>query len=240
MKKDIWRCAAHVILTRSFLVCSCCCLFMNSITTAVGQPLIEAKHQTYTIIYDYAKMSPAAVLWTLQASDFNGSQVTKPKYFKMDRLLPKPRVHNDEFSFSHYQRGHLCPSGDRDSRRSWFNDTFVTSNIVPMTPVTNSGAWKETEVVCRSACAAGHRLKIVAGPLWYQTTAVSNTFSRPRVPSAMFKMVVCTIHQGESCAWVVPNDDVPRHERDLRCTVDSVSNILDEPLKSFVSVWIRK
>lgn len=213
---------------------------MVCITTAVGQPLVAAHHLSYDIIYDYSLMQPAAVMWTLNTSDFNGRNMAKPKYFKQDRLLPPPRVKNSAFSFSGYQRGHLCPSGDRDSRRDWFRDTFYTSNIVPMTAEVNSGAWKETEVFCRQLATDGHHLKIVAGPVWYQSTEVSNTKSRPHVPDTLYKIAICTIHQNEVWFWLVPNDHMPRREIDCRHDLDSMTSITKPQVYNYLQLWIRK
>lgn len=210
------------------------------ITQAAGQPLVMAKHLTYDIIYDYSVMSPAAVLWTLQPSDFAGRNLTKPKYFKQDRFLPAPRLKNSEFSFTGFQRGHLCPSGDRDGRRDWFKDTFYTSNIVPMTAECNAGSWKEIESYCRQLVVDGHRLRIVAGVDGFHFAPVSNTSSRPRVPVSLFKIAVCTIHEGEVWAWLVPNDHMPRRELDCRHDLNSMSAIIKPQVYNYIILWIRK
>ena len=203
-------------------------------------PMVRAKHLTYEVIYDYSHMAPAAVLWELRSSDFAGKQLAKPKHFKMDGLLPKPRVKNSAFSFSGYQRGHLCPSGDRDSRRDWFKDTFYTSNIVLMTSVVNSGAWKETEVACRLLANAGHILHIAAGPVWYQTAPASITFLRPQIPEAIFKVATCTVHPDESWAWIVPNDYQPRKGVDCLHDLESVLTVTPSQISNYVRAWIRK
>lgn len=238
--KDIIVFMNIVIQARYLKIFSCWSLFMNCITSSCGQPLVMAKHLTYDIIYDYSHMQPAAVLWTLQASDFAGKNLSKPKYFKQDRFLPPPRVKNSAFSFIGYQRGHICPSGDRDSRRDWFRDTFYTSNIVPMTAEVNSGAWKETEVYCRQLATDGHRLKIAAGPRGYQSTAVSNTGSRPLVPDTLYKLAVCVIHQDEVWFWLVPNDHQPRRELDCRYDPSDLASIIRPELYNYIQLWIRK
>lgn len=227
--KDIWKRLQLVIL------------FMIAVQLLPAQtPMVRAKHLTYEVIYDYSHMAPAAVLWELRSSDFAGKQLAKPKHFKMDSKLPKPRVKNSAFSFTGYQRGHLCPSGDRDSRRDWFKDTFYTSNIVPMTSVTNSGAWKETEVTCRLLANAGHILHIAVGPVWYQTPAGSNTSSRPQIPEAIFKVATCTVHPDESWAWIVPNDYQPRKGVDCLHDLESVMTVTHSQISNYVRAWIRR
>ena len=215
-------------------------LFLGWCASACAQPYVLAKHKTYDVVYDYARMNPAIVLWQLQATDFQGVQLSKPKHFKMDRLLPKPRWKNADFAFTNFHRGHLCPSGDRDAKSLWYNDTFYTSNIVLMNPVTNAGAWKETEEWCRKKCIVGHVLRIAAGPVWYQSTPVGNTKSRPCPPPAMYKVAMCVLHPGEQRCWVVPNDNQRRHECDCLSSLDGLSNILDAVTYNYLFLWIRK
>lgn len=201
---------------------------------------VHAKHMTYDIVYDYSHMAPAAVLWTLQASDFSGSVTTKPKYFKQDRFLPKPRLKNELFTFSGYQRGHLCPSGDRDSRKDWFKDTFYTSNIVPMKPETNAGAWKETETICRALATQGHQLHIVAGPVWYNSPAGSNTQLLPLVPDTLYKVATCTAHHDVLLCWLIPNSATPYKAVDCQHDLESVMTVTPPEIAKLIRLWINK
>lgn len=210
-------------------------LFANAQATYV-----HAKHMTYDIIYDYSHMAPAAVFWTLQASDFSGSVTTKPKYFKQDRFLPKPRLKNELFTFSGHQRGHLCPSGDRDSRKDWYRDTFYTSNIVPMKPETNAGAWKETEEQCRKLAAGGHQLRIVAGTIWNHSTAGSNTQLLPLVPDTLFKVATCTTHHDVLLCWLIPNSATPCKALDCQHDLESVMTVTPPEIAKLIRLWMQR
>lgn len=215
------------------------CLMIPS-SFAVAQPFVQAKHLTYDVIYDYGHMSPSAVTYVLQASDFTGSQRQKPKHFKMDRLLPPPRVKNSAFTFSGYQRGHLCPSGDRDARKDWFRDTFYTSNIVPMTPDVNAGVWKEVENQLRATSYHGHILRIACGPCPERITAVCNTIHESMVPSHLWKMVRCIIHPGEEKAWLIENRNGYQCAADCVINTDSLMTLINPTISSYVLSWIRK
>lgn len=222
----------------TLILCITCCSF--TLLIHAQMTYVHAKHMTYDIVYDYSHMSPAAVFWTLKASDFSGSVKTKPKYFKQDRLLPKPRLKNDQFTFMNYQRGHLCPSGDRDSRKDWFRDTFYTSNIVPMTAVCNAGAWKETETICRALATQGHVLRIVAGPIGYQSTGSSNTQLLPLVPDTLFKVVVCSTHHDILLCWIIPNNITPVKAKNCQHDHADLLAILPKDIKCLVELWISK
>lgn len=227
--KDIWRIFAFVILMAAW-----------ALAANAQAKYVHAKHMTYDIIYDYSRMAPAAVFWTLKASDFSGSMTTKPKYFKQDRFLPKPRLKNELFTFSGYQRGHLCPSGDRDSRKDWYKDTFYTSNIVPMKPETNAGAWKETETICRVLATQGHQLNIVAGPLWHQTTAASNTQLLPLVPDTLYKVATCVAHHDVLLCWMIPNSATPIKAIDCRHDLESVMTVTPPEIAKLIRLWIKR
>lgn len=203
-------------------------------------PLVHARHLSYDIVYDYGRMAPAMVFWTLQYSDFTGTMTAKPKYFKQDRFLPKPRLKNELFTFNGYQRGHLCPSGDRDSRKDWFKDTFVTSNIVPMTAETNAGAWKETETLCRWLAVQGHQLKIVAGPVWNQTRPDSIPQSFPLVPGTLYKIATCVAHDDVLLCWLIPNSSTRHREIDCRHDLESVTSVIPFQITNLIRAWIRK
>lgn len=222
-----------IILILTLLVS---CQFM----CAQPKKLVAAKHLTYTIVYDYSRMSPAVVFWNLDAADFSGTIKAKPKYFRMDTKLPKPRLKNDAFTFSGYQRGHLCPSGDRDTRKDWFKDTFVTSNIVPMTPECNSGAWKETEAQCRTLALSGHPLSIACGPIWLPTTAVSNTFLSPLVPDSLWKIAVCRVHENEVYYWRVPNDRQFRSAESCRTKWPNGVAINTHDITQLIRSWLSR
>ena len=208
---------------------------------------VQAHHLTYDVLYEYPRLAPAVVSYILDGSDFRGTQLSKPKHFKMDYRLPPPRVKNSAYTFSGYQRGHLCPSGDRDSRKDWYKDTYYTSNIVPMTAIANAGGWKETETFCRLMASQGHRLKIACGAVWYQWpdaaekfTAASNTIGAAAVPPAMWKVARCILHDSEVYSWIVPNDNYYRPESACRVLPDSVGRVLAPKVKEYVSVWMRK
>lgn len=221
-----------------FMICITCC--RSALLIHAQVTYVHAKHMTYDIVYDYSHMAPAAVFWTLKASDFSGSVTTKPKYFKQDRFLPKPRLKNEQFTFMGYQRGHLCPSGDRDSRKDWFRDTFYTSNIVPMTPETNAGAWKETETTCRKLAADGHVLHIVAGPSGYQYSGAGNTQLLPLVPDTLYKVATCIAHHDILLCWMIPNSATPYRAVNCQHDLEDILAILPKDISYLVRLWIKQ
>lgn len=227
--KDIWRVLQSVIL------------FAMAASAAKAQaPYVYAAHLTYSVIYDYSHMQPACVYYILDEPDFRGNITKKPKHYKMDYRLPPPRLRNDAYTFSGYQRGHLCPSGDRDSRKDWFKDTFYTSNILPMTANTNAGAWKEVELHCRKLCLGGHVLKIACGPVWYQDRSMSNTIHELAVPTSIWKLAKCIVHPDEVEFWVIPNTNERISSNKCGHDPKELGQLIPSTIYNYITSWLLK
>lgn len=207
---------------------------------AFAQRIIHVKHQTYEILYNQDLLTPECVYYTLRDADFKGTQKSKPKYFKADYLLPPPRRKNKDFSFTGYQRGHLCPSGDRDSRKDWFKDTFFTSNIVPMTPEVNAGVWKDIETECRNLAANGHVLKIAAGITSGQCNTVASRTASYYVPDTLYKVARCIHCDTLQRAWIVPNDHGYHSFRNCNTRSADIWPKLHPIISKFISLWISQ
>mgnify|MGYP003488928433 FL=1 len=139
-----------------------------SATKCSGQTtsLVRVQHDSFVSYYDTEKHCPAIMVYMLDRSHFAGNERLSGRHFKADTKLPRPRVHDGDYRNSGYVRGHLCAAADRDSKRTWLKETYLTSNLVPMTYTCNSGAWKVIEDSLRTLASHGHRLKVVKFPVW--------------------------------------------------------------------------
>lgn len=135
-------------------------------THAQGVPLVKATHDSFVSYYDLQTHNPALVVYQLEYSHFAGILKPSGRHFKMDTQLPRPRVKDGDYSNTGYVRGHLCSAADRDSKKSWLKETYLTSNLVPMTMICNSGPWKAIEDSCRALARSGHRLRVGRWPLY--------------------------------------------------------------------------
>lgn len=162
---------------------------------AQNVPLIKVSHDSFVSYYDQQLKNPAIVCYVLEWKHFSGSNKIAGRHFKADTKLPKPIVLDKDFTGSGYVRGHLCSAGDRDSDKKWLKETYLTSNLVPMTMYCNSGPWKVIEDSCRALAKAGHRLIIARGPLYNrypEPPAVRNTSQvRITIPQGFFSFAKC-------------------------------------------------
>lgn len=158
-------------------------------------PFVRAQHESFVSYYDLEKHNPALVVYPLEFSHFAGSVKVGNRHFKMDTQLPRPRVKDSDYSNTGYVRGHLCSAGDRDSNKSWLKETYLTSNMVPMTMVCNSGQFKAMEDSCRALAMHGHRLLIGRAPVYRDIPMCLEHVSQNRfcitVPEAFFCVAMC-------------------------------------------------
>ena len=158
-------------------------------------PLVRAQHESFVSYYDLEKHNPALVVYPLEFSHFAGANKIGNRHFKMDTQLPRPRVKDSDYSNTGYVRGHLCSAGDRDSDKSWLKETYLTSNMVPMTMVCNSGQFKAMEDSCRTLAMHGHRLLIGRAPVYRDIPMCLEHVSQNRfcitVPEAFFCVAMC-------------------------------------------------
>lgn len=186
-------------LILGFLLCTA------SQTVSVAQPLFLVRHDAFVSYYDCSVLNPACVVWVLTPDAFRGNLKPSNRHFKTDAQLPAPRVKDSDLKGTGYVRGHLCPAGDRDSDKGLLKETYLTSNLSPMTMVCNSGPWKALEDSCRMLALSHGRLLIAAGGIFMNCDTISSGRKRIVVPSGFWKMAKCLNHPDEVWIWMVDN-----------------------------------
>lgn len=170
-----------------------------------AQPLVLSSHKAYDSYYDLSTRNPAVVVWHLDFEDFKGNLKPTTRRFKTDTQLPPPRVKDKDLKGSGYVRGHLCPAGDRDTDRGLLKETYLTSNMSPMTMVCNSGSWKIVEDSCRILAKRHGKLIVAAGTIFLDDSLGVHKVNGISVPAAFFKIARCTTHHEHMWIWLVQN-----------------------------------
>ncbi len=133
-------------------------------TTAVANKnnFLMVKPQ-YALSYNNARGAPNWVSWHL-SSAWKGS-APRSNTFKTDTSLPTGflRVGTSFYTNTGFDRGHLCPSEDRDGSTADNVATFLMTNITPQAPDNNRVTWRELEEYARVLVDEGNELYIVAG-----------------------------------------------------------------------------
>lgn len=105
------------------------------------------------------------VSWRIVRADFG--QAPREVEFLADPLLPagfKVIGHRD-YTGSGFDRGHLCPKGDRGGDREQAASTFYTTNIIPQAANVNQKAWNNLENYTRDLVGQKRqRVWVITGP----------------------------------------------------------------------------
>jgi endonuclease G len=121
------------------------------------------KRKQYALSYNNSNGTPNWVSWHVNKS-WRG-RVRRSK-FAPDPDLPEGffQVRPNDYRASGFDRGHMCPSGDRTASREDNQATFYMTNMVPQSPDNNRHTWEKLETYCRRLVRRGNELYIMAGP----------------------------------------------------------------------------
>lgn len=117
----------------------------------------------YTLSYNRSKATANWVAWRLDSSWIGGTP--RQDDFRPDPALPTGwyQVQDADYSGSGYDRGHMCPSGDRTNSVANNSATFLMTNIVPQLGANNQGSWNDFENYTRSLAQSGSEIYIISG-----------------------------------------------------------------------------
>jgi endonuclease G len=169
-------------------------------TSATATPSDSAnylitRHQ-FALSYNNQKGIANWVSWHLSAA-WKGT-TPRCNCFTQDAMLPAGyyRATTSNYTGTGFDRGHLCPSDDRDGSDTDNAATFKMTNIAPQSPILNQQTWEDLEAYCRTLITQGKELYIVAGSYGAGGTGslggvtMSIAGSRITVPGYFWKVIV--------------------------------------------------
>ncbi|WP_435355533.1 DNA/RNA non-specific endonuclease [Emticicia sp. SJ17W-69] len=150
----------------------------------------------YVLSYNRSKSTANWVSWHLSTA-WKGN-IQRTDNFRPDQTLPNAwyKVQTSDYTNSGFDRGHLCPSDDRDGSLADNDETFLMTNIAPQAPSNNRGLWADLEAYSRKVAEAGNELYIIAGVYGKGGTGSNggktNTLENGKVvvPESFWKVIV--------------------------------------------------
>jgi endonuclease G, mitochondrial len=160
----------------------------------------------YVVSYNGGRKVPNWVSWELNTS-YLGSAARQDD-FRPDDTLPAnvPQASLADYVGSGYDRGHMCPSADRNLTVAANQQTFFLTNMVPQAANNNQGPWANLENDLRTIAQSGKELFIVSGGTF---SASSNKVgSGVVVPDQTFKVIVVLDSTSAGASAVTTNTRV--------------------------------
>lgn len=117
----------------------------------------------YVLSYNNSKGTPNWVSWHLSTA-WKGTAL-RCDCFNIDNSLPSSFYHTSTSNYTNtgFDRGHQCPSEDRDGSDVDNSASFLMTNMMPQAPNLNRVTWVNLEDYCRTLMNSGNELYIVSG-----------------------------------------------------------------------------
>ncbi len=150
----------------------------------------------YTLSYNKNKGIANWVSWHLSTA-WKG-ETDRQNDFRPDPSLPQNwyQVTPRDYASTGFDRGHLCPSDDRDGGLEDNKETFLMTNMTPQAPENNRGIWKALEDYGRTLTQQGNEVYIIAGTIGEGGTGTNGFAKRIgkndniTVPASLWKIIV--------------------------------------------------
>ena len=105
-------------------------------------------HTYFTLSYSEPNEQAEWVFFKLTPELVNGSQERTDDY-REDPSVSTGSAKLDDYKYSGYDRGHLCPAGSMTQNKTAMSETFYLSNMSPQTAGFNRGVWSRFEAQVR-------------------------------------------------------------------------------------------
>lgn len=172
-------------------------------TSTTGQVV---KHKYYTLSYSEKYEQAEWVAYTLTAKQITRTKFKRP-YFTKDKAVKTKSAHYKDYKNSGYDKGHLCPAGDRKFSKEAHDATFLMSNVSPQKHEFNSGVWNRLEQKVRYWAKKYKGLYVITGGVLEPNLP---TIGRDKVavPKQFYKIVLdYTKPEVKAIAFLVPHKD---------------------------------
>ncbi len=119
-------------------------------------------HEHFSLSYSERYEQAEWVAYVLKKQHLTYDDRKRP-YFVEDPKVKTKSADWRNYKGSGYDRGHLCPAGDRRFSEQAYNETFYTSNISPQNRDFNAGIWNRLEMQVRRWAKKKGALFVITG-----------------------------------------------------------------------------
>ena len=181
-------------------------------------------HNYYTLSYREKDEQAEWVAYELKQDELSDNNFDRP-YFEIDNAVPTKAANWRNYKNSGYDRGHLCPAGDRRFDKQAYVETFLTSNITPQLHDFNSGVWNRLEQQVRRWAKKYDGVYVVTGGILNNSLG-SIGDENVTVPAQFYKIILD--RQGDNykvLAFLMPHRESAEALNSFVTTVDNIEEL---------------
>jgi len=185
---------------------------------------VVVTHLYYALSYVEKHEQAEWVAYELSREHLRKNDFKRP-YFVQDRDVKSKSADWRNYKKSGYDRGHLCPAGDRTFSYDAFHETFLTSNISPQNHDFNGGVWNKLEQKVRYWAQKHDGVYVITGGV-LKNGLKSIGDERVSVPEEFYKIVLDTSEGATKViAFLIPNKSNIHSFYDYVVTVDEIERV---------------
>lgn len=190
-------------------------------TSTTGQIV---HHEGYSLSYNEPYEQAEWVAYELKKSQLSISNFTRP-YFEVDKAVQSGSADWRNYKNSGYDRGHLCPAGDRNYSELAYGETFLTSNISPQEHDFNAGIWNALEQKTRYWAVKYNGVFVVTGGVLHENLKTIGS-EHVAVPNQFYKIILDNNNGNiKMIAFLVPHENSSKPLNTFVVTVDEVEKL---------------
>jgi endonuclease G, mitochondrial len=181
-------------------------------------------HEGYSLSYSEPHEQAEWVAYELKKSHLTNTNFKRP-YFEIDEAVKTGAASWRNYKNSGYDRGHLCPAGDRSYSQSAYNETFLTSNISPQDHNFNAGIWNALEQKVRYWASKYDGVFVVTGGV-LKGDLKNIGAEQVAVPNQFYKVLIDT-NSGKTkmIAFLMPHENSNKPLYKFVVSVDEIEKL---------------
>ena len=178
-------------------------------------------HNYYTLSYNEPYEQAEWVAYELQKNQLSKNEFERP-YFVLDKKVKSRSAHWRNYKNSGYDKGHLCPAGDRRFNYNAFEETFLTSNISPQNHDFNAGIWNRLEQKTRYWAKKYDGVFVITGGVLHKGLKTIGD-EKVSVPNYFYKIIADNSNQKlKTIAFLIPNKPISNSFYEYVITIDEI------------------